>query len=65
MKQVNCTEDLIDELNALRACGVRVSDAACLHAYEADITLFSLLGRHDAALLILRRAASPVRQRFT
>ncbi len=65
MRSVNCTEDLIDELDALRAYGVRVSDAAYLHAREADIRLFSLLDRRDAALLILRRAASPVRQGST
>lgn len=65
MSEVKCTEDLIDELDMLRAYGVRVSDAAYLHARAADIRLFSLLDRRDAALLILRRAASHRQQRST
>ncbi len=56
--RVNSTEDLIDELDLLRAYGVSVSDAAYLHARQADIRLFSLLDRREAALLVLRRAAS-------
>ncbi len=65
MRQVNCTEDLINELDMLRAYGMSVSDAAYLHAREADIRLFSLLNRRDAALLILRRAAAHRQQRST
>ncbi len=62
MRHVNCTEDLIDELNMLRAYGVSVSEAAYLHARAADIRLFSLLDRRDAALLILRRASASRQQ---
>lgn len=58
MPGVNSTEDLIDELDALRAYGVSVSDAAYAQARQADIRLFSLLDRREAALLVLRRAAS-------
>jgi hypothetical protein len=58
MVRVNSTEDLIDELDALRAYGVSVSDAAYAQARQADIRLFSLLDRREAALLVLRRAAS-------
>lgn len=58
MNRVTCVDDLIDELDMLRAYGVSVSDAAYAHAKQADIRLFSLLERRDAALLVLRRAAS-------
>lgn len=59
MNYVSRTEDLIDELDMLRAYGVTVSEAAYVAAREADIRLFSLLDRRDAALLVLRRAATP------
>lgn len=58
MNRVTCVADLIDELDLLRAYGVSVSDAAYAHARKADIRLFSLLERRDAALLVLRRASS-------
>lgn len=55
--RVNCIEDLIDELDILRAYGVSVSEAAYAQARQADIRLYSLLGRREAALLVLRRAS--------
>ncbi len=58
MMRVNSTDDLIDELDVLRAYGVSVSDAAYAQARQADIRLFSLLDRREAALLLLRRASS-------
>lgn len=58
MNRVTCVDDLIDELDVLRAYGVSVSDAAYAHAKQADIRLFSLLERRDAALLVLRRAGA-------
>ncbi len=58
MMRVNSTEDVIDELDLLRAYGVTVSDAGYRHVRQADIRLFSLLDRREAALLVLRRAAS-------
>lgn len=58
MMRVNSTEDLIDELDMLRAYGVSVSEAAYAQARQADIRLYSLLDRREAALLVLRRAAS-------
>ncbi len=61
MMHVNCIEDLIDELDILRAYGVSVSEAAYTQARQADIRLYSLLGRREAALLVLRRASlSPI-----
>ena len=56
--RVNCIDDLIDELDLLRTYGVSVSDRVYDHARQVDIRLFSLLDRRDAALLVLRRAAS-------
>lgn len=58
MMRVNSTEDLIDELDMLRAYGVSVSEAAYAQARQVDIRLYSLLDRREAALLVLRRAAS-------
>ena len=58
MMRVKCTEDLIDELDVLRAYGVSVPDAAYVQARQADIRLYSLLDRREAALLVLRRAAA-------
>ncbi len=58
MNHVNSIDDLIYELDMLRAYGVSVSAAAYAHAKQADIRLYSLLERRDAALLILRRASS-------
>ncbi len=57
MTLVTRIEDLIDELDQLRAYGVPVSEATYTHARQADIRLLSLLDRREAALLILRRAA--------
>lgn len=56
--RVTSIDDLIAELDLLRTYGVSVSEMAYAHARQADIRLFSLLERRDAALLILRRAAS-------
>ncbi len=58
MMRVKSTEDLIDELDTLRAYSVSVSDAAYAQARQVDIRLFSLLDRREAALLVLRRASS-------
>ncbi len=58
MMRVNSTDDLIDELDMLRAYGVSVSEAAYAQARQVDIRLYSLLDRREAALLVLRRAAS-------
>ncbi len=58
MMRVNSTEDLIDELDMLRAYGVSVSEAAYAQARQVDIRLYSLLDRREAALLVLRRASS-------
>lgn len=58
MMRVKSTEDLIDELDMLRAYGVSVSDAAYAQARQVDIRLFSLLDRREAALLVLRRASA-------
>lgn len=57
MTRVTRIEDLIDELDQLRAYGVPVSEATYAHAKQADIRLLSLLDRREAALLVLRRAA--------
>jgi hypothetical protein len=64
MTQLTSVDELIDELDLLRAYGVSVSDAAYAHAKLVDIRLYSLLERRDAALLVLRRATSsePVRR---
>jgi hypothetical protein len=58
MNSVTSVDDLIEELDVLRAYGVSVSDAVYAHAKQADLRLYSLLDRRDAALLVLRRAAS-------
>ncbi len=58
MMRVKSIEDLIDELDSLRAYGVSVSEAAYAQARQADIRLYSLLGRREAALLVLRRAST-------
>lgn len=58
MAYVRSTEDLIEELDMLRAYGVTVSEAAYAAARSADMRLLSLLERRDAALLVLRRASS-------
>lgn len=55
---VHSTDDLIRELDSLKAFGVTVSDAAYAHAKDIDLRLLSLLDSRDAALLILRRASS-------
>lgn len=57
MNHVTCVADLIAELDRLRMYGVSVPDAAYRHAEQADLRLYSLLERRDAALLVLRRAA--------
>ena len=60
MDRVTSVDDLVGELDVLRRYGVSVSAAAYAHARQADIRLFALLERRDAALLVLRRAsASP------
>ena len=61
MNQIRSIDDLIDELDMLRAYGVSVSDAVYAHAKQVDLRLYSLLDRRDAALLLLRRASSPAR----
>ncbi|CAM8659352.1 hypothetical protein MCEMAEM21_00376 [Oxalobacteraceae bacterium] len=58
MTYEHTADDLIMELDSLRAYGVSVSDAAYTHVKVADLRLLSLLDRRDAALLILRRASS-------
>ena len=58
MNRIHSIDDLIDELDMLRAYGVSVSDAVYAHAKQVDLRLYSLLDRRDAALLVLRRAAS-------
>ncbi len=58
MHYEHSAEDLIRELDSLRAYGVTVSDAAYVHAKDVDLRLLSLLDRRDAALLILRRASA-------
>lgn len=58
MSRLTSIDDLIDELDMLRAYGVSVSDAAYAHAKQADLRLYSLLDKRDAALLVLRRATS-------
>lgn len=58
MSYVRSVDDLIDELDVLRTYGVSVSDAAYAQARQADLRLYALLERREAALLILRRAAS-------
>lgn len=55
---LNSAEDLINELDRLKAYGITVPTAAYVHARQADIRLLSLLCPRDAALLVLRRAAS-------
>lgn len=60
MTRISCIEDLIDELDQLRAYGVAVSEASYHHARQADIRLLSLLDRREAALLILRRTSPKV-----
>lgn len=57
MNRVTCVDDLIAELDSLRRVGVSVPEAAYRHAQQADLRLYSLLERRDAALLVLRRAA--------
>lgn len=61
MSRVTSVDDLIAELDVLRAYGVSVSDSVYAHAKQADIRIYSLLERRDAALLVLRRAASSAR----
>ena len=61
MSRVTSIDDLIEELDVLRAYGVSVSDAVYAQAKQADLRLYSLLDRRDAALLVLRNAASAVR----
>lgn len=58
MNHVSSIEDLIDELDSLRSYGVTVSESVYAAARSTDIRLLSLLDRRDAALLVLRRAAS-------
>lgn len=58
MPILNSAQDLIDELDKLKAYGVTVPAAAYEHAHQVDMRLLSLLGRRDAALLVLRRAGS-------
>ena len=58
MNRIHSIDDLIDELDMLRAYGVSVSDAVYSHARQVDLRLYSLLDRRDAALLLLRRAGS-------
>ena len=58
MNRIHSIDDLIDELDMLRAYGVSVSEAAYAQARQVDIRLYSLLDRREAALLVLRRAAS-------
>jgi hypothetical protein len=57
MNRVTSIDDLIDELDTLRAYGVSVSDAAYAQARQADIRIYALLEKRDAALLLLRRSA--------
>jgi hypothetical protein len=57
MTRITRIEDLIDELDQLKAYGVPVSEASYRHARQADIRLLSLLDRREAALLILRRTS--------
>ena len=59
MTSVTSTQDLIEELDRLKAYGVRVPESSYAHARQADIRLYSQLERREAALLVLRRAASP------
>lgn len=59
LQPLSSTEDLISELDRLKAYGITVPMAAYVHARHVDIRLLSLLGRRDAALLVLRRAESP------
>ncbi len=58
MSPVHSVDDLIDELDMLRAYGVSVSDAAYAHARQVDLRLYALLDRREAALLVMRRASS-------
>ncbi len=58
MTLLTSVDDLIDELDLLRAYGVSVSDAAYAQAKRIDIRLYALLDRRDAALLVLRRAST-------
>ena len=58
MNRVTSIDDLIDELDILRAYGVSVSDAVYAQARQADMRLYALLEKRDAALLLLRRSAS-------
>ena len=55
---MHSVDDLIKELDMLKAFGVTVSDAAYAHAKGIDLRLLSLLNRRDAALLVLRRAST-------
>ena len=61
MSRVTSIDDLIEELDVLRAYGVSVSDTVYAQAKQADLRLYSLLDRRDAALMVLRNAASAVR----
>ncbi len=61
MSRVTSIDDLIEELDVLRAYGVSVSDAVYAQAKQADLRLYSLLDRRDAALMVLRNASSAVR----
>lgn len=55
---LSSAEELISELDRLKAYGITVPTAAYAHARQVDIRLLSLLDRRDAALLVLRRAES-------
>lgn len=57
MNRVTSIDDLIDELDTLCAYGVSVSNAAYAQARQADIRIYALLEKRDAALLLLRRSA--------
>ena len=46
--------DLIDELNHLKALGMLVVDEAFDLAKDADITLYSTIGKQDAAMHLMR-----------
>ena len=52
MTRVTRIEDLIDELDQLRAYGVPVSEATYDHARQVDIRLLSLLDRRQAQNLL-------------
>ena len=46
--------DLVDELNHLKALGMLVVDEAYELANEADIFLYSTISKQDAAMHLLR-----------